>query len=218
MKKLEFLINESSLHLFFPKYRIKTKAHIIEILMETIKYMLLNPEIKSDCSVGKILLIVDKMSRVFYFTENKYYSITFPFFVDIDKEESIFTFEYKNIINVESRLVNKILHIIKCDEFKEKCSLDFVTPICEFEENCDENFWVFLRELLLMEDGYIRYDYDKDEYEKFKLKGEEDNHPLNHYDIFYTSSNTFKIGLKNKVSEEQFIDLFDNQKKCNYII
>ncbi len=216
MKKLEFLINESSLDLFFPKYRIKTKAHIIEILMETIKYMLLNPEIKSDCSVGKILLIVDKMSRVFYFSENKYYSISFPFFVE--KVENEFTFGFKNIIEVESRLINKILQIIKCDEFKEKCSLDFIAPICEFEENCDENFWIFLRELLLMEDGYIRYDYDKDEYEKFKSKGEEDKHPLNHYDIFYTSSNTFKIGLKDKLSEDQFIDLFDNQKKRNYII
>ncbi len=216
MKKLEFLINESSLNIFFPKYRIKTKAHIIEILMETIKYMLLNPKIESENSAGKILLIVDKMSRLFYFSENKYYSISFPFFVE--KVENEFTFGFKNIIEVESKLVNKILQIIKCDEFKERCSLDFIAPISEFEENCDENFWIFIRELLLMEDGYIRYDYDKNEYEKFKLKGEEDNHPLNHYDIFYTSSNTFKIGLKDKLSEDQFIDLFDNQKKRNYII
>ena len=48
MKKFEFLINKSSLNIFFPHYRIKTKAHIIEILMETLKYMLLNPEIKEE--------------------------------------------------------------------------------------------------------------------------------------------------------------------------
>ena len=40
MKKFEFFINKSSLDIFFPKYRIKTKVHIIEILMETTKYML----------------------------------------------------------------------------------------------------------------------------------------------------------------------------------
>lgn len=216
MKKFEFFINKSSLDIFFPKYRIKTKVHIIEILMETTKYMLLNPEIKEENSFGKIVLIVDKMSRVFYFTKNKYYSISFPFFVE--KLENEIKFGFKNIIEVESRLISQVLQIIKCDEFKEKCSLDFVAPICEFEENCDENFWSFLKDLLLMEDGYIRYDYDKDEYEKFKSKGEEDKHPLNHYDIFYTSSNTFKIGLKDKLSEDQFIDLFDNQKKRNYII
>ena len=58
MKKFEFLINKSSLNIFFPHYRIKTKAHIIEILMETLKYMLLNPEIKEENSFGKIVLIV----------------------------------------------------------------------------------------------------------------------------------------------------------------
>lgn len=215
MKKFEFLINKSSLNIFFPHYRIKTKAHIIEILMETLKYMLLNPEIKEENSFGKIVLIVDKMSRVFYFTKNKYYSISFPFFVE--KFENEIKFGFKNIIEVESRLISQVLQIIKCDEFKEKCSLDFVAPICEFEENCDENFWIFLREILLMEDGYIRYDYDKDEYEKFKLKGKENKHPLNHYDIFYSSINSFKLGLKKEISHEDFINILNTNKDCKYI-
>lgn len=216
MKKFEFFINKSSLDIFFPKYRIKTKVHIIEILMETTKYMLLNPEIKEENSFGKIVLIVDKMSRVFYFTKNKYYSISFPFFVE--KLENEIKFGFKNIIEVESRLISQVLQIIKCDEFKEKCSLDFVAPICEFEENCDENFWIFLKEILLMEDGYIRYDYDEDGYSKAKLIGEEDKHPLNHYDIFYSSSNTFKIGLSDKLNEDVFIDFIDNKKKCKSVI
>ncbi|MGJ0314621.1 hypothetical protein [Aliarcobacter cryaerophilus] len=215
MKKFEFFINKSSLDIFFPKYRIKTKVHIIEILMETTKYMLLNPEIKEENSFGKIVLIVDKMSRVFYFTKNKYYSISFPFFVE--KLENEIKFGFKNIIEVESRLISQVLQIIKCDEFKEKCSLDFVAPICEFEENCDENFWSFLKDLLLMEDGYIRYDYDKDEYEKFKLKEEKNKHPLNHYDIFYSSINSFKLGLKKEISHEDFINILNTNKDCKYI-
>ncbi len=216
MKKIEFFINKSSLDIFFPKYRIKTKIHIIEILMETLKYMLLNPEIEEDNRVGKIILIVDKMSRVFYFNKNKYYSISFPFFVE--KLGNDIKFGFKNIVEVDSRIINKILQIIKCDEFKEKCSLDFVVPICEFEENCDENFWIFLKEILLMEDGYIRYDYDEDGYNNAKSIGAEDRHPLNHYDIFYSSQNTFKIGLNNKINEDSFIDFIDINKKCKNII
>ena len=216
MKKIEFFINKSSLDIFFPKYRIKTKIHIIEILMETLKYMLLNPEIEEDNRVGKIILIVDKMSRVFYFNKNKYYSISFPFFVE--KLGNDIKFGFKNIVEVDSRIINKILQIIKCDEFKEKCSLDFVVPICEFEENCDENFWIFLKEILLMEDGYIRYDYDEDGYNNAKSIGAEDRHPLNHYDIFYSSQNTFKIGLNNKINEDSYIDFIDINKKCKNII
>ena len=216
MKKIEFFINKSSLDIFFPKYRIKTKINIIEILMETLKYMLLNPEIEEDNRVGKIILIVDKMSRVFYFNKNKYYSISFPFFVE--KLGNDIKFGFKNIVEVDSRIINKILQIIKCDEFKEKCSLDFVVPICEFEENCDENFWIFLKEILLMEDGYIRYDYDEDGYNNAKSIGAEDRHPLNHYDIFYSSQNTFKIGLNNKINEDSFIDFIDINKKCKNII
>ena len=69
-----------------------------------------------------------------------------------------------------------------------------------------------------MEDGYIRYDYDEDGYNNAKSIGAEDRHPLNHYDIFYSSQNTFKIGLNNKINEDSFIDFIDINKKCKNII
>ncbi len=104
-----------------------------------------------------------------------------------------------------------MIAIIKCDEFKANCSLEFVTPICDYTEECDENFWVFLRELLLMEDGYIRYDYDE-EHENGDI------HPLNHYDLFYSSNATFKIGLEDKERQTNFIDLMDINTSCKYLI
>ena len=79
------------------------------------------------------------------------------------------------MIDIDARLIAQVIAIIKCDEFKANCSLDFVAPICEYEEECDENFWIFLRELLLMEDGYIRYDLDQENYDKFKTLGKEHN-------------------------------------------
>ena len=63
----------------------------------------------------------------------------------------------------------------------------------------------------------LRYDYDKDEYEKFKLKEEKNKHPLNHYDIFYSSINSFKLGLKKEISHEDFINILNTNKDCKYI-
>ena len=92
MKKYEFSINKSYLEVFFPHKRVKTKVDVLIILMETIKYMKLNPVVTNEDCVGKIVLYIDKMSRLFFFTENKYYSIVFPFFVDRKKIED----EYEN--------------------------------------------------------------------------------------------------------------------------
>ncbi len=220
MKRFDFSLNEAMVTKFFPHYRIKTKSHLIEILMEAARFILIqnDPEFKlSDHKAeGKMVLFVDNMSRLFFFTNNKYYSIALPFYVT--EEEGQIKISFKNQINITPRLISQVITIIKCDEFKEQCSLDFVTPICEIEEECDENFWIFLRELLLMEDGYIRYDYDLKEYEKAKENGNEHTHPLNHYDLFYSSNTTFKIGLKSELSQDEFIDFLNTKTACKYLI
>jgi len=210
MKNKEYFFNFSEAYLekFFPKRRIKTKAEIIEILMETIRYMLLNPKIPEENSVGTVILKIDKMSRLFFISKHKYYSIVFPFFVTFQEDK--YSFSFKNMIEIDKSLISNIISIIKCDDFKANCSLDFVSPICDYEDSCDENFWLFLRELLLMEDGYIRYDYDEN-------NQDENLHPLNHYDIFYSNSTTFKIGLEDRLSKEEFVDLLNVNSNCKYL-
>ncbi len=214
MKHHKLNINQLYIDKFFPKERIKSKAQIIEILMETVRYFLLNPVIAENDTVGTIILHIDKMSRIFYIKDEKFFSIVFPFFTY--KEEESFRFSFQNNIDIDSRLISQTISLVKCDEFKEKCSLDFVAPICEYED-CDENFWIFLRELLLMEDGYIRYDYDKKSYDDALEKGEEHNHPLNHYDLFYSNSATFKIGLRDQLKYEEFIDFLNSTTECKYL-
>ncbi len=206
MKIYKFKISKMFLDVFFRP--IRNKSEVIEVLMEAIRYMLINSNISEENSKGKIILKVDKMSRLFFFTQNKYFSIVFPFFAgEIDNK---YFFSFKNQIDIDIRLISQVISIIKCDEFKANCSLDFVAPICDYEEECDENFWIFLRELLLMEDGYIRYDYDE-EHKNGNL------HPLNHYDIFYSSNATFKIGLDDKLREDIFIDLLNINSDCKYL-
>lgn len=219
MKKFEFNLSRVMVDKFFPHYRIKTKPHLIEILMEAARFVLIQNDSElqtpDDKAVGKIVIYIDKMSRLFFFTNNKYYSIALPFY--IIEEENKIRISFKNQVDVTPLLISKVISVINCDEFKEQCSLGFITPICEGEEECDENFWVFLRELLLMDDGYIRYDFDQKNYDEAVENGEEHKHPLNHYDLFYSNNATFKIGLSDKITNDNFINLLNTKTECEYL-
>ena len=219
MKRYSFNLNQVVYKKIFPEYRIKTKAHIIEVLMEATRFILLQNDsdfrVNDSVAAGKMILHIDKMNRLFFFSSDKYYSIVFPFHLREEGERIRIIF--KSNIEVNHRLISKVISIIQCDEFKEQCSLDFVTPICDAEDDCDENFWVFLRELLLMEDGYIRYDYDQDEHGEAQERGEGNRHPLYHYDLFYSSDATFKIGLKEELTHDSFLDLLNIRTGCKFI-
>ena len=217
MKKYVFSLSEPYMELFFPKHRIKTKVEIIKILLEATRFMIVNPTfgIAPDKVKGRIILYIDKMSRLFLLNDNKFYSIVFPF--STYKNGGSFKFSFHGNETIESRLISKVISIITCDKFKEKCSLDFISPIYDYEEDHDENFWNFLREILLTEDGYIRYDHDENGHQGAVEKGQEHRHPLHHYDLFYTNKATFKLGLHGAVSDSDFYDLLNVKTDCQYL-
>ncbi len=217
MKQYVFKLSKPYLDLFFPKKRIKTKVEIIQILLEATRFMIHNPtaEIPEEKAEGKLILCIDKMSRIFLLRDHKYYSIAFPF--NTYEDEGIYRFSYYDNEDIDSRLISKVISIITCDKFNEKCSLDFISPIYDYEEEHDENFWIFLREILLSEDGYIRYDYDEQGHQKALEEGQEHKHPLHHYDLFYTNKATFKLGLYGTVSDTDFHDLLNIKSDCKYL-
>lgn len=214
MKNYIFHLDEHSLNKLFKP--IRSKIDIIDVLMEATKYIILNPAINQKNICGKMVLRIDKMSRLFFFCHEKYFSIVFPFFIREEAERK-FSIYSKFIEDIDNRLISKVVEFITCDEFDANCSLDFVEPICSYEENYNGSIWIFIRELLLMEDGYIRYDYDKKRYTEFKSRREEHKHPLNHYDLFYSNSCTFKLGLHTKITENDFIDLLTTSTDCQYL-
>ncbi len=166
MKKYTFNISEMYLDKFFTSTRHKTE--IITVLMESIRYMMLNPKINDSDSVGKIILYVDKMSRLLFFKKDKFFSINFPFHVS--SEESDLSFKYKDLCDVDASIISNVISTLKCEEFDSHCSLDFVEPITD-HESLNNDFWVFFKDLLLMESGYIRYDYDVDTYNDSLVSG-----------------------------------------------
>jgi hypothetical protein len=94
----------------------------------------------------------------------------------------------------------------------ESC-LDFIDPIISFEEN----IWTTFRDLLISEDGYIRYDKDEKGYKEAKLKKEEHRHPLNHIDVFYTNQLTLKLGLTEEYIDTDLIDMMNTNTNCRYL-
>jgi hypothetical protein len=206
MKYYEFVLDENDLEKFF--FPIRNKFDIIKILMYSIKFMLIDKYITKVKPSGKIILIVNKASRLFFFTDKKYYTITFPFSI-IEKDDNLI-FSSKYIDELDSKLTSDIINLLKCNnnEFME-CGYDFIEPILEYSDS-NKYIWTLIHELIFGEDGYLRYDYDE-EHQNGKA------HPLNHYDIFYSSTSTFKIGLNNIITHNDLIDLVNLNTDCHFI-
>lgn len=196
----EFNVYENFIKNF--SFRIDTKKQLIELIMQTIRYILSYKKLSDKNIVGKITIYVDKMSRIFFFIEKKYFSIVLPFLVQEENSELIFSY---NRVKIDHDIISKIIYIVKNNGFMSEDIYTFL----EIFEN-DLNYWAILRDLMLMEDGYIRYDIDEEHSDAKK-------HPLHHCDIFYSNGNTCKFGLDKPLNEPNFIDLLNVRTNCYFV-
>lgn len=216
MKTYNYKISQATTVIFFPSQRIKTKKQILKILLETVRVMLVensDENLKEQNSYFKV--VIDKMSRIFYFSDKKYYSIYFPFTYIIDNGKNVISF--KNQIEINSQIISNIIEILNDTRFESIYSLDFIEPINELESYYEDKLWFLIRELIMLEDGYVRFDNDIDNFNKAKQEGKEHTHPENHLDIFYSNGNTFKIGLERIIKTLEFEDYFNVATDCKYL-
>lgn len=90
---------------------------------------------------GKMILSVDKMSRLFFFSETKYFSINFPFFINDSGDKIIFY--SNNISDIDSAITSDVLSLISNDASLMSDSIfEFIDPISEIAVYKDE-FWSF---------------------------------------------------------------------------
>lgn len=187
---------------------IRSKSDVISLLMKSVKLMML-PPIPISNPVGTIILKVSKMSRLFFVTDDKIFSFNFPFVVIANDECLIFRSIHSSEIN--SMIASQVLSVLdSTDSFENPEVLIFAESISDFCQ-FDANFWSIFRDLLMHEDGYIRYDCDE-------VRNNGHLHPLHHLDVFYSSGNTFKLGVKNKISAEHFLDVLDVSTNCHYVM
>ena len=76
-KKYEFLLDEFQVNLFFASIRSKKRNNLFTYEITEVDFSHEKPVHK--LVKGKMILSVDKMSRLFFFSETKYFSINFPF-------------------------------------------------------------------------------------------------------------------------------------------
>ena len=132
------------------------------------------------------------MSRIIYELKNKIFSITFPF--NISKtEEGYDIYDSISEIKIDILVISKIINILNNFSSENEDIYEFLSQFDDGDNNEEvlDNIWKIFKKVLFSESGYLRYDYDE-EHENGNI------HPLNHYDIYYTSRNTFKIGLNDK--------------------
>lgn len=207
MKQYVFYLDEREIGIVFSP--IRSKIDVIKLLMASTVIMLLNKKPNNERIKGKMILLVSKMSRLFFFSDEKYFSLSFPFTV-IENPDNVLSFSSRLIDNINHKLTSDVMRLINSEEFTDSnCIYTFNDRIAEIEESSD-GFWSLIKELIFYEDGYIRYDYDVE-------RANGNLHPINHIDVFYSSNPTFKIGLRNKISHGSLIDLVDSQSDCHFL-
>lgn len=205
VKRYEFPIDSYQSQWMFEA--IRSKRDVIALLMRTIKIMML-PPLPTPEPAGHIILQVSKMSRLFFVMENKMFSFNFPF--TVIKNNGYLTFRSIHHAEINSMVASQVLALLEAtDSIENRDVLHFAEPISDLCQY-DGDFWCLFRDLLMHEDGYIRYDHDA-------ARKNGHLHPLHHLDIFYTTGNTFKLGVNSSVSLEHFLDVLDVDTNCHYV-
>lgn len=174
--------------------------------MGAIKIMLVN--VPPPIPHGEFVLVVSKMSRLFFIKPDKIVSISFPF--SVRTEDGALAFGCAHHPNIDHGVTSKILSLVDADEVIEAGDvLAFADKVFEESEG-DPDLWSLLRYLLTEEDGYVRYDHDA-------LRANGHFHPLHHLDVFYSGPATFKLGLPTEIDRESLTNLFDLTTECLYV-
>lgn len=187
---------------------IRTKTNYIVLLMRLIKLMLANiPTAENRCA-GEILLKSEKMSRIIISGKDKIFSIAFPFF--IEETDDGLRFYSNNYLDVNHKTTSQILELFRDNKILDHSDvLMFADPIDNISR-FDPDIWSLSRDLITVEDGYLRYDFDPKNVDGHL-------HPLHHLDIFYTTSSTFKIGLNSEIAISAFEDVINLRTDCYYL-
>ena len=206
MKKLVFELKNALYDRSIQKVIIERKD-ILLVVLEACRYMMHNEQVHN--TTNKIILVVNEMNRLFFCSDEKMFSVMFPFHVN---EYPLVRFDLDNI-PIDSKVLSSLIQYIESKEFSSDDALDFITPIGDIQEQSNADFWKIVRHLLLYDIGYVRYDDDPEGFKKASKDGKPKQHPRYHYDINLDSQATFKLGLSQKMTSDKFIDMLDNKKE-----
>jgi hypothetical protein len=206
MKKYVFYIDRFQAGWAFAP--IRDKKDLVEILVRTLKLMLTPVDVPAPDRAGEVILLVQKMSRLFYRSESKMYSIAFPY--TCTELEGRLLFYSHSHPSIDSKATSDVLALLRTPGLLTTSDvLTFADPICTACE-IDSHIWSLLREMLLAEGGYVRYDDDIE-------RADGHRHPRHHLDLFYSQGSTFKAGLRDTINHDDFADILNIETDCRYL-
>lgn len=194
---------------------IRNKENLILLLLKVVKVMTIEPYNNLlSISNYKLILVIDKMSRLFFCLKDKIFTINFPLMVKEKDNQLEFSYDGLVIDSYASSLLISIFGkegiISKGIEYLyEQITEEFISY--ELNDN-DDIYYELINLYMSFEPGYLRYDLDIDHYV-------EGIHPLKHLDINYNDNNTFKIGIEDNVeiNINWMIDFVDIKTNCRFL-
>lgn len=207
MKVESFYLDRFQVQSLFAAFR--DRKNIIIFWMQVAKTMLSYVEPKAEQVKGKMIVCTDKMHRVIVQSGGKTFTTSLPF--SVKTVDGCYCCTLKSGIELDSKLTSEIIAALSTTaSFSNVEVLGFVDDVMGISDDPD-TLWVALSELVNADDGYLRFDHDSDR-ENGKL------HPLNHIDIFFSQSATFKLGLLDKMEVDALSDLLNIRTNCHYLL
>ncbi len=196
---------------------IRSQVDAIYWILMVTRYLSAFPYSEISCGLSKanIVICVEKMSRLFLVSDNKIHCLHYPFSIRNNNQTLQFYFMQKELNGMSLDIINAILKQFET----AKCSIDnmfdcFFDTMDDFSIGDDADrkfFWNLLLFLLTQEYGYLRYDHDP------STRSNATFHPIDHIDFFYSTPNTFKVGLKRRLTWLDMKEIMDVKSKCSYL-
>lgn len=200
----------------FPNYRIKERRQIMEICIRSCRELTVTQPIQPEfLSKGHAVIYVDKMSRLFFFSENKYVSITFPVSLLVE-EGKCPQFLYDNK-QIDAQMWSLLVSMASTSYDEVIQSLEYY-DYCSMVDGSEYLIQNLFEQFQQTDYGYLRYDCDRDAYLDAIKKGRKHSHPLHHFDIHLSNFATFKTGITEELKPNQFIEFVNNEENRWYVI
>lgn len=207
-KRFELALDEYQAAIY--KSAIRSKRDVLLVWMESIKNYLVDQPPSVDRTAAHLIIEIDSMSRIFCTLDGgkKIFSLSFPFAATLSDGQ--YQFRSREGIEIDSRVSSNVISLVESGEiFGTQDFSRFIDPILEMSEY-DPQLWSLVRELMVAEDGYIRYDWDE-------TRQDGHRHPLHHLDVCYSNACGFKVGLNGQLDQPAFVAILDAATDCHYL-
>lgn len=188
---------------------IRSKSDIALVLLYSIRYLSIYTAGMVTIPVGEMNILINKTRRLFFSINDSLFSLSFPFVLTHVGGSYQISLDTGLVIN--NQMISYAITYFENSIGKKSGTIWDELEIFDIEEGESDNYWEFCKYLMMNECGYLRFDHDP-------KRASAHIHPLNHIDTFYSQHSSFKVGLHEKISKEDLIDLLDPSTASMFLV